>query len=105
LELTIRAGLKQEGKEEIPPHLIRIPLKISALNEGILISPGKVAVETVDKTESQAVRAGVIKKKIEEAFTEQLVKRSTTVQRGNRLFTLAVTKVATNDGWVAVWVE
>ncbi len=105
LELTIRAGLKQEGKEEIPPHLIRIPLKITALNEGIQISPGKVAVETVDKTESQAVRAGVIKKKIEEAFTEQLVKRSTTVQRGNRLFTLAVTKVATNDGWVAVWVE
>jgi len=105
LELTIRAGLKQEGKEEIPPHLIRIPLKISAVNEGILISPGKVSVETVDKTESQAVRAGVIKKKIEEAFTEQLVKRATTVQRGNRLFTLAVTKVATNDGWVAVWVE
>jgi hypothetical protein len=105
LELTIRAGLKQEGKEEIPPHLIRIPLKISALNEGILISPGKVSVETVDKTESQAVRAGVIKKKIEEAFTEQLVKRATTVQRGNKQFTLAVTKVATNDGWIAVWVE
>ncbi|MFN9372494.1 MAG: hypothetical protein ACK6D3_11480 [Planctomycetaceae bacterium] len=105
LELTIRAGLKQEGKEEIPPHLIRIPLKITALNEGIQISPGKVAVETVDKTESQAVRAGVIKKKIEEAFTEQLVKRSTTIQRGNRLFTMAVSMVATNEGWVYVWVE
>ncbi|MFM8218143.1 MAG: hypothetical protein ACKOJF_04410, partial [Planctomycetaceae bacterium] len=28
IELTIRAGLKQEGREEIPPHLIRVPLTV-----------------------------------------------------------------------------
>ncbi|MCY2964084.1 MAG: hypothetical protein NT069_10645, partial [Planctomycetota bacterium] len=105
LVLNIRAGLKQEGKEEIPVHLIRVPMSIKAVTEGIQITPGNVSVETIDKSESQAVRAGVIKKKIEEAITEQLVKRSVSVKRGNRQFTLAVTRVRTNDGWLNIWVE
>lgn len=105
IELTIRAGLKQEGKEEIPPHLIRVPLTAKAVNEGILLTPGNVSVETIDKQDSQAVRAGIIKKKIEEAIPEQLLKRSLVVQRGNRLMTLAVTRLRSIDGWLTVWIE
>lgn len=105
IELTIRAGLKQEGREEIPPHLIRVPLTVKAVNEGILLTPGNVSVETIDKQDSQAVRAGVIKKKIEEAIPEQLLKRSMSMQRGNRMMTLAVTRLRAVDGWLTVWVE
>jgi hypothetical protein len=105
IELTIRAGLKQEGREEIPPHLIRVPLTVKAVNEGILLTPGNVSVETIDKQDSQAVRAGVIKKKIEEAIPEQLLKRSISMQRGNRMMTLAVTRLRAVDGWLTVWVE
>ena len=105
IELTIRAGLKQEGREEIPPHLIRVPLTVKAVNEGILLTPGNVSVETIDKQDSQAVRAGVIKKKIEEAIPEQLLKRSVSMQRGNRMMTLAVTRLRAVDGWLTVWVE
>ena len=105
IELTIRAGLKQEGREEIPPHLIRVPLTVKAVNEGILLTPGNVSVETIDKQDSQAVRAGVIKKKIEEAIPEQLLKRSMSMQRGTRMMTLAVTRLRAVDGWLTVWVE
>jgi hypothetical protein len=78
---------------------------VKAVNEGILLTPGNVSVETIDKQDSQAVRAGVIKKKIEEAIPEQLLKRSISMQRGNRMMTLAVTRLRAVDGWLTVWVE
>lgn len=108
LTLTIRAGLSKEGMEEVPTQIVTVPLKLTVVNEGINLEPGAVSVapaEKPDNATTQISRAGVIKKKIEEAIPKQQLKRSMTVDRGNRRFTLAITRIMAVDGWLSVWIE
>lgn len=108
LIVTLRAGLKQEGKEEIPTQIITIPLKFSVDVKNVVIEPGSVSVSPVEKAENaatQVARAGVIKKKIEAAFPRREIDRIKTVERHSTKARVAVTRIKALDGWLSVTIE
>jgi hypothetical protein len=108
LVVTLRAGLKQEGKEEIPTQTITIPLRFSVDVKNVVIEPGSVSVSPVDKPDSaatQIARAGVIKKKIEAAFPRREIERVATVERHESKARIAVTRIKALDGWLSLTFE
>jgi hypothetical protein len=108
LNITLRAGLKQEGKEEIPTQIITIPLRFSVDVKNVVIEPGSVSVSAVEKAESaaqQGVRAGVIKKKIEAAFPRREIDRVALIERDQTKAKVAVTRIKALDGWLSITFE
>ena len=108
LLVTLRAGLKQEGKEEIPTQIITIPLQFSVNQKNVVIEPGSVSISPVDKPDSattQVARAGVIKKKIEAAFPRREIDRVKSVERGGSKVLVAVTRIKAVDGWLSITFE
>lgn len=108
LVVTLRAGLKQEGKEEIPTQIITIPLRFSVNDKNIVVEPGSVSVSAVEKADNpaqQGVRAGVIKKKIEAAFPRREIDRVINYEHDKKKLVLAVTRIKILDGWVSVTIE
>jgi hypothetical protein len=108
LNITLRAGLKQEGKEEIPTQSITIPLKFSVNVKNVVIEPGGVSVSAVEKADNaaqQGVRAGVIKKKIEAAFPRREIDRVALIERDKTKVKVAVTRIKALDGWLSITFE
>src|SRR4029077_7674713 len=68
LVLTIRAGFKQEDREDIPTQIITMPLKFTVNMQSIVIEPGDISIEAAEKSSNagqQLARAGVIRKKLD----------------------------------------
>jgi hypothetical protein len=108
LNVTLRAGLRQEGKEDIPTQVITIPLRFSVDTKNVVIEPGAVSVSPIEKAENaaqQLARAGVIKKKIEAAFPRREIDRVATVERGSTKVNVAVTRIKALDGWLSITFE
>ncbi|MFN0056734.1 MAG: hypothetical protein ACKV0T_31710 [Planctomycetales bacterium] len=108
LVVTLRAGLKQEGKEEIPTQIIRIPLTISVDQKNVVIEPAGVSVSSLDAAANaaeQGVRAGVIKKKIEASFPRREIDRVSYLERAGHKTLVAVTRVKALDGWLSITFE
>lgn len=108
LLVTLRAGLKQEGKEEIPTQIITIPLVFSVNTKNVVIEPGNVSVSPVEKPDSaatQVARAGVIKKKIEAAFPRREIDRVKPVDHNGTKVLVAVTRIKAADGWLSITFE
>jgi hypothetical protein len=108
LTATLRAGFKQEGKEDIPTQIVTIPVTFGVEMKSVIIEPGDVSVaaaEPPDSAAKQLTRAGVIKKKITSAFPRSEVDRVRYVTRGNKKVLLAVTRIRALDGWLSITVE
>lgn len=108
LLVTLRAGLKQEGKEEIPTQIITIPLAFSVNTKNVVIEPGNVSVSPLEKPDSaatQVARAGVIKKKIEAAFPRREIDRVKPVDHNGTKVLVAVTRIKAADGWLSITFE
>lgn len=108
LVLTLRAGLRQEGKEDIPTEIINIPLSFSVDSKNVVIEPGSVSIEAAEKganAATQGVRAGVIKKKIEAAFPRREIDRVKFIERQGKRVLVAVTRIKALDGWLSITFE
>lgn len=108
LSFTLRTGLKQEGKEEIPTQIITIPMTFSVDVKNVVIEPGSVSISPVEKPESaatQIARAGVIKKKVESAFPRREINRVIDTVREGKKIRLAVTRFRALDGWLSITFE
>jgi hypothetical protein len=106
--VTIRAGLKQEGKEDIPTQVVTLPLKLSVDQANVIVEPGNVSVEPAERPDNAAAqisRAGVIKKKIEDAFPRREIDRVLKIERGSKSVSMAVTRFRALDGWLSITVE
>jgi len=106
--VTIRAGLKQEGKEDIPTQVVTLPIKLSVDQANVIVEPGNVSVEPAERPENAAAqisRAGVIKKKIEDAFPRREIDRVFKIERGSKHVSMAVTRFRALDGWLSITVE
>lgn len=108
LTVTLRVGVKQEGKEDIPTQVVTVPLAISVDVKNVVIEPGSIQVSAAERGGSpttQLARAGVIRKKIEAAFPRRDIDRVATIARDGRKVNLAVTRVKALDGWLSVTFE
>jgi hypothetical protein len=108
LTLTLRTGFQQEGKEDIPTQIVTLPLRFSVDMKNVVIEPGDVGVAAAEPPESaakQLARAGVIKKKIGNAFPRTEVNRVRYVNVEKKKVLVAVTRIRALDGWLSITVE
>src|SRR4029079_1963187 len=78
LVLTIRAGFKQEGKEDIPTQVVTVPLKFTVNVKDVVIENGHISIEAAEPAGNpgqQLARAGVIRKKLDAAFPRRELER------------------------------
>jgi hypothetical protein len=106
--MTLRAGFKQEGKDDIPTQIVTVPMSFSVNTKSVVIEPGSVSVASAEPAEDkgkQFAAAGVIKKKIETAFPRKEVDRVSYVPVEKRKVLMAVTRIRALDGWLSITYE
>jgi hypothetical protein len=108
LVITIRAGFKQEGKEDIPTQVITIPLRFSVDMKNVVINRDRISIAAAEGGGGarQLASAGVIRRKMSQAFPEQReINRVRYVEREQRRVQAAVTRIRALDGWLSVSFE
>jgi hypothetical protein len=105
VNIILRAGFKQEDKEDIPPQIVTIPLKVTVQGNKVILEQGGVEVSPVDKPESpaaQIARAGVIKTKLQNAMPRREVDRVHVFEREGKKVNATLTRVRAADGWLSL---
>ncbi len=111
LIIVLRAGLKQEGKDEIPAQVITIPVSLAIDGDNLVVDRGTIGVSAVERPPSialQITRAGVIRSKVEKALPQRNVDRKIVIKRpdnegGNINMELANVKLL--DGWLTLVIK
>ncbi len=108
LTLTLRAGFKQEGKEDIPTQIITLPIRFSVDMKNVVLDPGDISIASAEPTDNagkQLARAGVIRKKMTEAFPHSEINRVGYASIEKRRVQYAITRIRALDGWLSITVE
>jgi hypothetical protein len=108
LTIILRAGFKQEGKDDIPTQIVSVPMTFSVDTKSVVIEPGRVSISAASEAEDkgkQLASAGVIKKKVETAFPRKEMDRVSYVTVEKRKVLLAVTRIRALDGWLSITYE
>lgn len=110
--LKIRAGLRQEGEEDVPTQEISVPLTFTVQGDKILAESGAARVSPVERPENlqvQIARAGIIRKKISSALpTKELDGNiELTQEEGSEVAppVLHVREISTLNGWLRLVLE
>jgi hypothetical protein len=107
LVLILRAGIVQEDGEEIPPQIVEVPLNLSVEGNQIKIERGTIIVSPVDPPQSRATqiaRAGVMRRKLEEAIKGGTRDAVIEVDRGTRSpMTIHVQRIDARGGWLTIY--
>ncbi|MGQ0634069.1 MAG: hypothetical protein ACT4QC_05650 [Planctomycetaceae bacterium] len=108
LRVTLRVGVRQPGKDDIPTQVVTVPVRFSVDDKNVVVDRGNVQVSAMERAPSaaeQLARAGVIRKKIEAAFPRRELDRVATLERDNRKASVYVTRIKALDGWLSVTFE
>ncbi len=109
INLILRAGFKQEGKEDIPTQVITVPISLKVQGEKVIIDRGVVQVAPAappEDTAKQVVRAGVMRKKIEDALGTREADRKLKIAReGTSDISITLTHLKAANGWLTVWAD
>jgi hypothetical protein len=105
--LILSVGLKLEGREEIEPQRIAVPLKVTLSGDQILVSRGTVGVRPIGPVSprdraQQITRAGVMRAKIQEAFKTQEVDALLETTLQDKTIRLRVTDLRARGGWLSI---
>lgn len=107
LVLILRAGIVQEDGEEIPPQIVEVPLNLSVQGNQIMIERGTIIVSPVDPPQSRATqiaRAGVMRRKLEEAIKGGTRDATIDIDRGDRSpMTLRIQRIDARGGWLTIY--
>ena len=106
ISLVIRAGIKQEGKEDIPTQTITVPLRLTVKGNQVLVDRGTVQVAPATAGAdrgTQVVRAGVMRKKLESVITPMALDGVIHVPREGRADAdLAISDIKAFGGWLTI---
>jgi|HubBroStandDraft_4_1064222.scaffolds.fasta_scaffold25997_2 hypothetical protein len=106
LSLVLRAGIKQEGKEDIPTQSITVPLRLTVKGNQVLVDRGTVqvapATANADRA-AQVVRAGVMRKKLETVISPMAIDGVIHVPRqGKADADLTISDIKAFGGWLTI---
>ncbi len=106
LSLVLRAGIKQEGKEDIPTQSITVPLRLTVKGNRVLVDRGTVTVSpataNADRA-TQVVRAGVMRKKLETVIAPMAIDGVIHVPRqGKADVDLTISDIKAFGGWLTI---
>ena len=105
LSIVIRAGFKQEGKDDIPTQEITVPLSLESTGRQILAKAGNVIVEA---TEGQGGGVGVravVKRKIQSLLPDRTLDGKVELKTPDKIVVAYITKLLLVDGWLAVSID
>ena len=105
LTIVIRAGFKQEGKDDIPTQQISVPIGLEAVGQKIVAKAGNVVVEA---TEGQGGGVGVravVKRKIQSVLPDRVVDGKVEMKTPDKTVVAYVSKLKLVDGWIVIGLE
>lgn len=101
--LTLRTGVQQEGREEIPEQIITIPISMSLADGKIVLDPGSIKVASKAETDrgKQLGRANQIRRIMSRRIVRKEMEATVDLQAaGDKKLPVTITKIQLNDGWV-----
>jgi hypothetical protein len=107
--ITLRAGFKREGRDDIPEQIVTIPLNFAVEGSQIVASHGDIAVEPAQQAANvaeQIALAGVVRRKIESALPVRKFDRALNIQRDNGSpIRASLAELKAIDGWLELILE
>jgi hypothetical protein len=105
LVLVIRAGFKQEGKDDIPTREITVPITFEVKGNRLLITRGSVRVSAADGEGGGIAINGVVRKKIQSSLPDRNVDSKVDLKGPKTTVTAHIIGVTFLDGWVQISVN
>lgn len=112
LTIVIRAGFKQEGKEDIPMREVTVPISFEVQGEKILVKRGNVQVAAAEGQGGGISINAVVRKKIQSVMPDRVVdgkiefkSPEKTASLPQKIVFVHVTQLKLTDGWIAVSVD
>ncbi len=101
--LTLRTGVRQEGKEEIPEQIITIPISLTLQDGKIILDPGNIGVASRVETDrlKQPARANQIRRIMNRRIVRREMSPTIDLQAaGDKTLPLTATLIHLADGWL-----
>lgn len=93
--LSLRMGIRQEGKEEIPVETVTIPISMSLQDGKIILEPGNIAVT------GRPTRSVQIKRVLARRIVRKEMSPTVDLEKsGNGTLPVTVTHLELADGWL-----
>ncbi len=105
LVLVIRAGFKQEGKDDIPMREIVAPIAFEVKGKEILATRGNVKVTAADGAGGGIAVNGVIRKKIQSVLPDRALDGKVEIKGPSKTVLAYITRIKLADGWIAITVN
>lgn len=105
LTIIIRAGFKQEGKEDIPMREIRVPISFEVQGEKIAAKRGNVIVQAAEGQGGGISINAVVRKKIQSVLPDRVVDGKVEFKTPAKTVVAYVRDIRLVDGWVAVGID
>lgn len=105
LVLVIRAGFKQEGKDDIPTREIVVPITFEVKGKRLIITRGSVRVAAADGEGGGIAINGVVRKKIQSSLPDRDVDTKVELKGPKSVVNTNITGVRFLDGWVQISVN
>lgn len=105
LVLVIRAGFKQEGKDDIPMREIVAPINFEVKGKEILATRGNVQVTAADGAGGGIATNGVIRKKIQSVLPDRTFDGKVEIKGPSKTVVALVSRIKLADGWIAITVN
>jgi hypothetical protein len=103
LTIILRTGLKREGGEEIPTHVIEVPLKLSVNGDKIVMTrEGSVRVVPAPGVPRSIPRQNIMRANIQRSIPERSFDGKINIEQENKKITLDVTSIEAENGWLTV---
>ena len=105
LELVLRTGVIQEGKEEIPEQVITVPISVSLQGDKLVLDPGNIGVTSKEETNrvKQITRANQIRLILGRQIVRRELDTSFDLQgSAERQLMLTISYIQLADGWLTV---
>jgi hypothetical protein len=101
--MILQAGIRQEGREEIPEQIITIPISMTLENGKVVLDPGTIAVasKVAEDRGKQLGRAAQIRRILKRRIIRRELSPTIDLQAaGDKTLPLTVTGIELIDGWL-----
>ena len=105
LVIVIRAGFKQDGKDDIPTREITVPISLEAQGRQIIAKAGQVEVAAADGEGGGVTTNAVVRKKIQSVLPDRTVDGKIEIKTPSKTVVAYVSKLTLVDGWVAIGID
>jgi hypothetical protein len=103
ITIILRTGLKRQNGDEIPLHIIEVPLAVSVQGDQVAMQrQGNVRVRPGPDTPRSIPRQNIMRANIQKSIPNRTFKGTFNVEQEGKTITLKVASIDAQDGWITV---